>query len=121
MRAIARRTGNTPGRMNKTEERYSWQLEAKKQAGEVLWWAFEPVKLRLADKTFYSPDFLVVMADSTIEMHEVKQARAGQRTYYTDDSRVKIKVAAAAYPMFGFVGATLRAKRDGGHWEYEGF
>ena len=114
MRAIAKRARHVPGRMNKTEERYSWELEARKRAGEVLWWAFEPVKLRLAEKTFYSPDFLVVLADCTMEMHEVKG-------HWEDDARVKIKVAAQAYPMFGFVAVQPEAMKRGGGWRVERF
>ena len=114
MRAIARRTSHIPGRMNKTEERYSCELEARKRAGEVLWWAFEPVKLRLAEKTFYSPDFMVVLADSTMELHEVKG-------HWEDDARVKIKVAAQSYPMFGFVAVQAEAMKCGGGWKVEVF
>lgn len=81
-----------PGQMNKTEARYADHLEARKQAGEVVWYRFEGLKFRLADNTFYTPDFAVMLADGTLEMHEVKG-------HWTDDARVKIKVAADAYPM----------------------
>ena len=37
------------GRMNKTETAYAAQLELRKAAGEVAWWVFEGLKLRLAD------------------------------------------------------------------------
>jgi hypothetical protein len=107
--------------MNGTEQEYARILEVRQRAGGLLWYRYEPVKLRLADKTFYTPDFLVVAVDMTLELHEVKHARAGQRTYYTDDSRVKIKVAAEQYPMFQFVGATKRARKDGGGWDREEF
>jgi len=33
---------------------------------------FEPMKLRLADLAFYTPDFEVELPDVTIEFHEVK-------------------------------------------------
>jgi hypothetical protein len=107
--------------MNGTEQEYARLLEVRHRAGELLWYRYEPVKLRLADRTYYTPDFLVVANDMTLELHEVKHARAGQRTYYTDDSRVKIKVAAEQYPMFSFVGVTKRAKSDGGGWSEERF
>ena len=78
--------------MNKTEQAYSLHLEAQRQAGDVLWWAFECLKLRLADATFYSPDFIVMLSDGSIEAHEVKG-------HWQDDARVKIKVAAETFPF----------------------
>lgn len=80
------------GQMNKTEARYSERLERMKQMGEVLWYRFEGVKLRLADKTFYSPDFFVMRANGEMEVHEVKG-------FMMDDANVKIKIAADSYPF----------------------
>lgn len=105
------------GEMNKTEAAYAQVLEAKKVAGDVLWWRFEGVKLRLADNTFLTIDFAVMQSDNTLEMHEVKG-------FWEDDARVKIKVAADQYPFrFIAVTAKARAKRDGGgySWETEEF
>ena len=76
-----------PGSMNKTEEAYAGHLRQLMLAGEVLHFEFEPLKLRLAEKTFYTPDFMVVRRDGLIELHEVKG-------FWEDDARVKIKVAA---------------------------
>ena len=47
------------GQMNKTELAYSNYLELLKRVGEVIDYKFESIKFRLADKTFYTPDFLV--------------------------------------------------------------
>lgn len=101
------------GVMNKTEGRYAEHLLKRKYAGEVLWLKFEGVKLRLADNTFYSPDFAVMLSNGQLEMHEVKG-------FWTDDARVKIKVAADIYP-FKFVAVKERSKKNGGGWEYEEF
>ena len=98
------------GVMNKTEARYASHLEARKVAGEVLWFKFEGMKFRLADNTFYSPDFAVLLASGELEQHEVKGV-------WLDDARVKIKVAADMYPM-RFLGIT--AKKGGG-WNVEHF
>jgi hypothetical protein len=95
--------------MNRTEAAYAQRLELQRQAGEVVWFKFEAVKLRLADATFYSPDFAVMLSDGTLEMHEVKG-------FWEDDARVKIKVAASLFP-FRFV--ALTAKR--GTWQIEDF
>ena len=109
--ARARRLQPASGRMNKTEAVYASHLALWKAAGHVLFYEFEPIKLRLADKTFYTPDFLVVTSDRMIELHEVKG-------FWRDDARVKIKVAAERFPMFQFV-AVQRSGRNG--WKAEEF
>lgn len=81
-----------PGVMNKLESRYATHLGNLKSCGGILDWKFDAVKLRLAEKCFYTADFFVLMPDMTIEFHEVKG-------YWEDDARVKIKVAAALYPF----------------------
>lgn len=102
-----------PGKTNKTEARYKEYLEQLKRAGEILWYKFEGIKLRLADNTFYTPDFCVMAADGVIECHEVKG-------FWAPEGRVKIKVAADLYP-FRFLAVKARAKKNGGGWEVEVF
>ncbi len=101
------------GAMNNTESAYAAHLTLLERTGEVLWHRFEGVKLRLADNTFYTPDFAVMAADGVLEMHEVKG-------FWTDDARVKIKVAADAYP-FRFIAFKAEAKKRGGGWVREQF
>lgn len=101
------------GTMNKTEKSYAAHLEAERHAGRVAWWRFEGVKLRLADNTFYSPDFAVMLSSGAMEMHEVKG-------HWMDDAKVKIKVAASLYP-FNFVAVRVMPKRDGGGWALQEF
>lgn len=101
------------GAMNKTEAGYGQYLELLKRAGEVLWYRFEGVKLRLADNTFYTPDFAVMAANGQMELHEVKG-------FWSDDARVKIKVAAEMYP-FRFLAIKAKTKKDGGGWALEDF
>ena len=101
------------GTMNKTEAAYDAHLWALRHAGEVIWHKFEAIKLRLADKTFYTCDFAVLPASGVLEMHEVKG-------HWEDDARVKIKVAASTYP-FRFIAVSARAKKNGGGWEREEF
>lgn len=97
--------------MNKTEAAYEAMLKQRMSAGEILWYKFEGIKLRLADNTFYTADFFVMAADGQLEAHEVKG-------FWTDDARVKTKVAAAMYP-FKFIGAK---KGKAGHaWQIEEF
>lgn len=97
------------GSMNKSEAAYARHLEQLKLAGEIARWEFESVKLRLADRTFYTPDFLVMLPDGLIEFHEVKG-------FWEDDARVKIKVAAEQHP-FKFVAI----KSSKGGYEIEEF
>src|SRR3990167_10394545 len=85
------------GERNKTEAAYESELHRRMLAKEVLWYKFEGLKFRLADNTFYTPDFSVMMASGQIEIHEVKG-------FWEDDARVKIKVAADIYP-FKFIAA----------------
>jgi len=81
------------GQMNQTERRYSDRLELLKRAGEIVWYEFEPINLRLGNNLFYSPDFMVLTKDLALQIHEVKG------TYVTDDALVKIKAAAAKFPF----------------------
>jgi len=99
------------GAMNKTEAAYDLLLKQRLHAGEIQWYRFEGVKLRLADNTFYTADFFVMNSESVLEVHEVKG-------FWTDDARVKTKVAASMYP-FKFFGV-LRGKRNTG-WLVEEF
>lgn len=100
-----------PGTMNKTESLYAQRLEDERHVGTIYSWQFEAVKLRLADKTFYTPDFMVHVAETNqIELHEVKG-------FWEDDARVKIKVAASRFPLFRFLAVTHRK----GVWQVEDF
>ena len=101
------------GGMNKTEAAYGQHLARLQAAGEVAWFKFEGLKFRLADNTFYTPDFAVMRADGALEAHEVKG-------HWQDDARVKIKVAADLYPV-RFLAVKAQSKRAGGGWEIEDF
>lgn len=101
------------GEKNGTEAAYGLHLELRRRAGEVAWYKFEGIKLRLADSTFYTPDYAVMLVDGSMELHEVK----GQ---WQDDARVKIKVAADLYP-FRFIAIQKQAAKDGGGWKIEEF
>lgn len=97
------------GKMNKTEARYADYLAGEQAAGRIRWFKFEAIKLRLADRTTYTPDFPVLTASGAIEFHEVKG-------FWRAAARVKIKVAAELFP-FRFVAVTRRA----GGWQREEF
>ena len=101
------------GQMNATEIEYDAVLDGLKHHGEVAWYKFEGVKLRLADNTFYTPDFFVMLADGTLECREVKG-------HWQDDARAKIKIAAALYP-FDFIAVKKQPKKAGGGFAEERF
>ena len=110
MRALGRLKA---GSQNKTEAAYEQCLKDAVSLGDVAWYRFEGLKLRLADSTFYTPDFAVMLTNGQIECHEVKG-------FWQDDARVKIKVAAEQYP-FRFIAVKPLSKKAGGGWEREVF
>lgn len=102
------------GVQNPTERAYGEQLELEKRVGEITWYEFEAIKLRLGKNTFYTPDYAVRLSDGVLELREVKG-------FWRDDARVKIKNAAYLFPIFRFVAVTKVRKRDGGGWRREEF
>ena len=73
------------GAMNTTEAAYAQTLERRKAAGKVARYKFEGLKFRLADNTFYTPDFAVLLA-------------GGARSeWLLAGRRAKIKIAADMY------------------------
>jgi hypothetical protein len=76
--------------MNRLESDYAVVLEAQRLNGTIRAWHYESLKFRLADKTWYSPDFVVIAEDGTIELHETKG-------FMRDDANVKLKVTSHLY------------------------
>jgi hypothetical protein len=101
------------GQMNKTEASYGDHLELLKHTGKVAWYKFECMKFRLADNTFYTPDYIVMRSTGELEAHEVKG-------HWEDDARVKIKIAADMYPI-KFIAIKKQSKKLGGGWQIEEF
>lgn len=97
------------GKQNKTEAAYDAHLKSRLLAGEVAWYKFEGLKFRLADNTFYTPDFAVMLANGQLQCHEVKG-------FWVDDARVKIKTAADIYPL-----QFIAVKKVKGGWSFEEF
>ena len=89
MQALGRLPG---GEMNKTEAAYARLLETKLGLGDIRWFKFEPINIRIGAKCFYSVDFMVMTFDGLLEAHEVKG-------FWTDDALVKFKAAAASMPF----------------------
>jgi len=96
---------------NKTERAYANHLEMLKYAGEVLWYAYEGVRFSLGGGAWFTPDFLVMLADCTLECHEVKG-------HWREAARVRIKVASEKFP-FRF--RAFKSAKGGRGWEEEVF
>jgi hypothetical protein len=99
-----------PKGMNKTEAKMDELLRGMMLAGEVQWYGFEAVTFKLADDCRFTPDFIVIYADGSIEARETKG-------FWRDDAKVKIKVAAAKFHWLTF--AAFRLVK--GQWEREQF
>lgn len=95
---------------NQLERDYASLLGARKQAGDILDWKYQPLRLLLAYKTSYTPDFVVVTRESRLACHEVKG-------FWREDARVKIKVAARLFPWFSFCACQRKTKKAG--WTFE--
>jgi hypothetical protein len=83
-------------RMTNLEQRYARYLDLQLKAHLIASWSFEAIRLKLAPLTTYTPDFWVAMPDGKVQLHEVKGP------YFADDAKVKLKIAAANYPLFEF-------------------
>lgn len=104
------------GEKNKTEQAFeSEMLEPRKLAGELVWYGYEPLTFRIAKKTSYTPDYMALRADGTMEAWEVKGTWKDQHYQH---SRVKVKVAAAMFPMFPFRVA-MRGGKGEPRWKVE--
>lgn len=113
MRFRARgRTQRQPGQMNKLEAAWAGELEKMKRAGDLVWYAHEPFKLRLAKATFYTPDFALLWANGELSFDEVKGG------FFEDDARVKIKVAARLYPFLR-IRTVRKGKKGEPYWAIE--
>ncbi len=87
------------GEMNKTEQSYANWLQALRQRGEILWFGFECWTFKLAKDTRYTPDFVVQLPNGELLLVEVKGRAKSGKYFAEDDAKVKVKVAAAAFPM----------------------
>lgn len=108
------------GEMNKTEAAYYNEVITPKIAsGEFLSYRFEEVKIRLADNTWFIPDFEIITKDFEVEYHEVKACMASGKMLIEDDANVKIKVAADKFQERKFILCGKLPKKMGGGWVFK--
>lgn len=94
------------GEMTGPERIFREHIEMCVLRGEALLWRYECLRLLLAERTYFLPDFYVVRHDH-IDLVEVKPAKWDKEkkrwTYFSqEDSLVKLKMAAELYPEFVF-------------------
>lgn len=116
MRARAQKRRH-PGEMTKTESRYAEVLECMRLRGEIERWDYEPITLRLAKRTGWTPDFMVIDTALNVIFVEVKPAN-WENIPNQDMSACKLKIAAELFP-FIFWRAVEITKKAGGGFEVE--
>lgn len=117
------RSRRLPGEMTKAEIAYIDHLDARLRDGSIIAWRYESLKLRLADKTFFTPDFLVQLPSGELELHEVKGAKrkpdGTYKPWAEEDARLKLKIAAEQWWQFRMVVAYQLPQKLGGVWQFE--
>lgn len=88
------------------ERLYAQHLAVRQVAREIIGWRRAPLTIRLADKTTYTPDFLVAFPDGSLEIVEVKG-------HEREDDRIKFNTAAELLPWIAF----RMVRRRGSGWE----
>jgi len=103
--------GSTPrGEMNQTEKRWARLLDASDQ---VLWWAYETLRVRYGQKGWHSPDFVLCRLDGSLEVHETKGG------HMTDAGRTRFKAAAKAFPVCRWLMVMQPSKRQAWEAKYD--
>ncbi len=95
--------------MNKTERRFFEEMSASTRVVKIL---REPYKLRLAGRTWYTPDFVVW---PLVFVGDCRPACVEVKGFMRDDAAVKLKVAASLYAAEWRWLLVTRAGRHG--WE----
>ncbi|MFH1731957.1 MAG: DUF1064 domain-containing protein [Planctomycetota bacterium] len=96
-------------RMNRLEAAYAEHLLSRMIDGDVADFEFAALKFRLANRSWYTPDFLVTRPDGTLELHEVKG-------HMQDDAAVKLRLMPRLWWRFRLF-VVRRARR--GSWTIE--
>lgn len=99
-----------PAEGNKLEQAFGLRLLSMLQREEIQWYAYEPIRLRLGEGSWYKPDFGALTKSDSFWLYEIKG-------FWREAARVRIKVAADRYPFFHFCAVT----KKGPVWEFENF
>lgn len=96
------------GYASDAEKRFATQLQVWTASGEIVWWAYEPLRLLLAKRTSYTPDFVAQKADGEVVIYEVKG-------FMREDAHVKLKLVADKFPFRVIV---VREAKNGFRYEF---
>ena len=96
--------------MNGLEQRYADYLDNLKRLGDIAHWQFQPWTLNYAPGATYKFDFLVMLPDGSLEVHETKG-------HWEPAARVKVKTCAKEFWYLTFYAVTEK----NGTWNYERF
>jgi hypothetical protein len=116
---------STPRGANKWESLFRDELEMRRLAGELRWYEFEPIRLKLASFTrdgrpgrtiWYTPDFAALECVGEIRDPRYELVLYEVKGFWREAARVRIKLAASRYP-FRFVAV----RREAGEWKSEEF
>lgn len=107
MNRFAKFKRRAPGERNKIESEYEQHLELLKRGGLIEGYKFEAIKLKLADNTFYTPDFLVFAGDGVVELHDTKGTSRRKKAdgskvavpWIEEDAKLKLKLVAELFPF----------------------
>lgn len=121
---FAKHQRRQPGERNKTEAAYEAHLDILHRAGENDGFRFEGIKLKLADNTWFTPDFLVYAKDGVVELHDTKGTTTKKRAdgskdkapWIEEDAKIKLKVVAEQFPFRVF--AVFKTKEG---WQMQQF
>lgn len=103
------------GQMNKTESRFHAEWIAPRVlAGEIVWWCFEAITLKIAEDCRITIDFFIMLSSGELQAIDVK----GSSAVVMDDALVKLKVAADKFP-WPVAMVMPKKKTDGGGWEFK--
>lgn len=91
IRARRGRARPTDGYRSKLERDYALNLTARLRIGDIEWWGYECLKLRLGEGAWFTGDFIVLRSDGGMELHECKGMMR-------ESANVRLKVAASLYP-----------------------
>jgi hypothetical protein len=95
---------------SKLEEAYWHRLKDLQAQGVIHSFALKPEKLRLADGSYYTPDFRVITPTGEVQFHETKG-------FMREAARVRLLVAAELHPYPFFLvkksGASFTVERYG--------
>jgi len=84
---------------SRTEAAYAARLNTLRLSGEISAWRHHSIRFRLADGTWYTPDFEVVTPECK-EIHEVKG-------FMREAARVRFRAAADLWPEYKWVVVSL--------------